>query len=137
MYTLESRCETLEKQLAEARAENQTLRTELAHHANCDVTKSQNMNEVEAQVQKVWNQTVITEPKLRKSSIITTDIIIGDESSPSLLISKPKMPAKRGRPRKGQERRVQGFSCFITTPSITTPAKLPLLPLTSGLSTDE
>ncbi len=41
------------------------------------------------------------------------------------LSQKPRIPAKRGRPRKGEERRVQGFY-FSAMPNTSTTSKIQL-----------
>ncbi|OXA52047.1 cyclic AMP-dependent transcription factor ATF-7 isoform X2 [Folsomia candida] len=150
---LEERCETLEKLLAHAKSElireqteNQILRAELSKHGNCSVTRSQNFEEMQVQthgIQIVLVPKSTTQPNILRQtsqpSIITANDIthVINQSGESLTtwpsLPKPRVLGKRGRPRKGQERKPPGMqlSSATTDTTLTPTTKLPILPVTS------
>lgn len=141
IYGLESRCRALEALLAQSQAEVSRLRAEnesLKMHLRDNSGKKITTIEPESiSIKPVTNETVVihqTSHTEERSAIQEPLADNVDSSSGIVIVSPivlPTVKAKRGRPRKGEERRVPIFAVPITSTSeeMRSLPKIPIRPV--------
>jgi len=136
----------LKSQVTKQNNEIQLLQNELSKHADCDVTKGNTLSSTVQPVQLYVQQPLPTpQPNILRSQVSVPVVVASissncptsenyvvetksSDSSFTPVLANGRIRARRGRPRKGEERRVHVVSVpASSSPGI--PLKIQLVPL--------
>lgn len=140
IYGLESRCRALEALLAQSQAEVTRLRTEnesLKMHMRNNSGKKLITESESISIEPVTSETIVIHQTshTKKQPAIQEPLADNVDSSSGLVIVSPivlpTVKAKRGRPRKGEERRVPIFAVPMASSSdeLKSLPKIPIPPV--------
>jgi hypothetical protein len=156
---LETLLRQTKHELIREKRDNQALRCELSKHGDCDVTQKQikSLEEIQLQhqgiqivlvqqqptIKQISQPNILRQPSTSSSNISATDTFQLTQPIFPLsleIVEQPQIPAvtisrKRGRPRRGEERRVNAIFLPVTTTNNNNTSgisvKLPLPPVSS------